>query len=559
MLLELTIQDFALINNLKISFGPGLNALTGETGAGKSIIVQAIQLVLGGRGGPHLVRTGKVEAKIEACFECPEGSRIAQKLAEMGIDGNGDLIIRRTICRTGKGRVFINGAAATLQMALHLAGELVSIAGQHEYQLLLRPKNHLFLLDAFGGLQYLRHGMEKKYQMWQELRDRHRQMLDQQTARAARRELLAFQLQEIKKANLRAGEEEEIMQEKSLLASAEKLREWAQRIHHLLYASSGAVIENLSEARALGRSLTEIDSSLSPLVEALDSAFFQVEDVSLSLQGYLQKTDSDPRRLEAIEDRLQELSRLKKKYGGDIQHVLALCAEIEQELAGIEEMREELDALETAVASSEREVMRRALDLSVKRKTTATQLAEAACQELELLHMPRTQFVVDFRPLEKSGEDKVSESGVDDVQFLIAPNVGEELKPLACIASGGELSRITLALKSVLTERDSVETTIFDEVDTGIGGAVAEVVGQKLKDLARHHQVICITHLPQIACFADTHYRVDKLQKEDHTETIVKCLTEEQRVEEIARMLGGVEISEKTRAHAREMLERRGR
>lgn len=559
MLLELTIQDFALIDNLKISFGPGLNILSGETGAGKSIIIQAIQLVLGGRGGPHLVRTGKEEARIEAYFEYPGDSRVAQKLTDMGIDKDEALIIRRTISRNGKGRVFINGTAATLQMATQLAAELISIAGQHEYQVLLRPQNHLFLLDAFGGLTYLRLGVQKDYRKWQGLREQCRQLIEQQNAAAARKEVLAFQLQEIRKANLRIGEEEELIQEKSLLASAEKLREWAQRAYDLLYASSGAAAEKLSESRTLGQSLAGIDNSLSPLVEAMDAAFFQVEDIALRLRDYLQKIDSDPRRLEALEDRLQELSRLKKKYGGDIQKILALSSEMEQELANIDGRQEELADIEASVARAEEELIRRALDLSAKRKTAASQLAEAVCRELESLHMPRTRFMVDFRSLKEEPRDILSENGIDYVQFLIAPNVGEDLKPLAQIASGGELSRITLALKSVLTERDGVETTIFDEVDAGIGGAVAEVVGRKLKDLAGHHQVICITHLPQIACFTDRHYRVDKVHKGDRTETIVKELSGEERVEEIARMLGGVKISEKTRAHAREMIERRRR
>ncbi|MDD5450697.1 MAG: DNA repair protein RecN [Desulfovibrionales bacterium] len=559
MLLELTIQDFALIANLKISFGPGLNILSGETGAGKSIIIQAIQLVLGGRGGPHLVRTGKEEARIEAYFEYPEDSRVAQKLTDMGIDRDDALIIRRTVSRTGKGRVFINGTAATLQMATQLATELISIAGQHEYQILLRPQNHLFLLDAFGGLTYLRLGVQKDYRKWQELHEQRRQLIEQQNAAAARKDLLAFQLQEIRKANLRIGEEEELIQEKSLLASAEKLREWAQRAYDLLYASSGAVTEKLSESRTLGQSLAGIDGSLAPLVESLDAAFFQVEDIALRLRDYLQKIDSDPGRLETLEDRLQELSRLKKKYDGDIQKILALSAEMEQELAGLEGRQEELAGLEASAARAEEEVIRRALDLSAKRKAAASQLAEAVCRELESLHMPRTRVMVDFSPLKKEVRDILSENGIDEVQFLIAPNIGEDLKPLAQIASGGELSRITLALKSVLTERDGVETTIFDEVDAGIGGAVAEVLGRKLGDLAGRHQVICITHLPQIACFADRHYRVDKVHKGNRSETIVKELSGEERVEEVARMLGGVEISEKTRAHAREMIERRRR
>ncbi len=559
MLLELTIQDFALIDNLKISFGPGLNILSGETGAGKSIIIQAIQLVLGSRGGPHLVRTGREEARIEAYFEYPGDSRVAQKLTDMGIDKDEALIIRRTISRTGKGRVFINGTAATLQMATQLAAELISIAGQHEYQVLLRPQNHLFLLDAFGGLTYLRLGVQKDYRKWQGLREQCRQLIEQQNAAAARKEVLAFQLQEIRKANLRIGEEEEFIQEKFLLVSAEKLREWAQHAYDLLYASSGAAAEKLGESRTLGQSLAGIDSSLSPLVEALDAAFFQIEDIALRLRDYLQKIDSDPRRLEALEDRLQELSRLKKKYGGDIQKILALSSEMEHERANIDGRQEELADLEASVARAEEGLIRRTLDLSAKRKTAASQLAEAVCRELESLHMPRTRFMVDFRSLKEEPRDILSENGIDDVQFLIAPNVGEDLKPLAQIASGGELSRITLALKSVLTERDGVETTIFDEVDAGIGGAVAEVVGRKLKDLAGRHQVICITHLPQIACFTDRHYRVDKVHKGARTETIVKELSGEERVEEIARMLGGVKISEKTRAHAREMIERRGR
>lgn len=558
MLLELNIWDFALIDSLKIRFGSGLNILSGETGAGKSIIVQAIQLVLGGRGGPHLVRSGKEEARIEAYFEYPEGSPVAQKLAEMGIEGDGALIIRRTVSRTGKGRIFVNGAAATLQMASRLAAELISIAGQHEYQVLLQPHNHLLLLDAFGGLADLRRGVQKDYQKWQDLQARYQQMLDQQSATAARKDLLLFQLQEISKANLRIGEEEELVQEKALLTSAEKRRDWAQQIHYLLYASSGSVTENLGEVRTLSRTLAGSDPSLSPVVESLDSAFFQIEDVTLHLRDYLQKIESDPKRLEALEDRWQQLSGLKKKYGGSIADILARYARIEQELSGIQGVQEGITDLKAAVADAEEKVIRQAAELSVQRKAAALHLAKVVCHELELLQMPRTRFVVDFKPAGGEAKEQLSGNGIDDIQFLMAPNVDEELKPLARIASGGELSRITLALKSVLMERGGVGTTIFDEVDAGIGGAVAEVIGQKLKDLASHYQVICITHLPQIACFADRHYRVDKVHREGRTQTVVKELPMKERVEEIARMLGGIKVSEKTRAHAQEMMQRRG-
>ncbi len=556
MLVELTIRNFAVIENLTIRFGSGLNVLSGETGAGKSVIIQTLQLVLGNRGGPPLIRTGSEEATVDAYIELPDKERLSAKIADMGIDVSEGVAVRRMISRTGRGRTFINGTPATLQMASRLAGELISIAGQHEYQILLRPQNHLLLLDAYGGLSATRTVLQGRYRDWQTVLQRYKDLLDRQTSELARRELLAYQLEEITSANLRPGEEEELIEERSVLSSSEKRRDLARGAFDLLYAAGASVTERLDESRALCRGLAEIDKAVSTILDSLDSASYQVEDAAFRLRAYVQGIHGDRNRLQVIEERLYELSRLKKKYVTDVQGICALRSEIADQLKMLETAEEELTDLQVAMDKAEGEVLKMASELSSERRVAAEHLAEAVCQALDSLHMRGTRFAVDFKAPQQAVASVLSENGIDGVQFLIAPNAGEALKPLAQIASGGELSRITLALRSLLTQRDEIGTLIFDEVDAGIGGGVAEVVGRKLKELARDHQVVCITHLPQIACLADTHYLVTKESDKELTAITVRTLTHDERVEEIARMLGGLEISEKTRAHAREMIDR---
>ncbi|MFH1147278.1 MAG: DNA repair protein RecN [Pseudomonadota bacterium] len=556
MLAEISIHNFAVISEAKVQFGKGLNILSGETGAGKSVIIQALQLVMGAKGGPHLIRTGREESIVDAYFEYGENTKLSARLLEMGVDPDEALCIRRIIPRTGRGRVFINGTPVPLTMVSQIAGDLISVAGQHEYQVLLRPQNHLLLLDAYGGISHEREVFKKSYLELQALRDEYSQRQSEQKAFSARKELLSFQIEELLKADLQVGEEERLLEEKSLLNSAEKLHEWAGSSYDMLYAAPGSITERLSQTRSLCRLLAQIDNSLSSSVDSLDAAFFQIEDVAIRLRDYADKVHSDPRRLDAVEERLESLSRLKKKYGRDIPALCGLREELERQLRKTDSLADELSGMEASMADLEREVLCRAQDLSGKRTIAAKDLARSITAALEGLHMRGTRFAVDFKAQTGDCRAALSEYGMDCVEFLISPNAGEELKPLAQIASGGELSRITLVLKSFLSERDKIETMIFDEIDTGIGGATAEVVGQKLRDLAEGCQVICITHLPQIACLASRHFRVAKKSYVGHSEIQVRELTEEERVEEVARMLGGVDISEKTRAAAREMIER---
>lgn len=555
MLTELRIRNFALIEDMKLDFGPGLSIISGETGAGKSIIVQAIQLVLGSKGGSHLIRTGAGEARVEAFFDCCSEGGLAKKLEDLGIDAVEGIIVVRTLSRSGKNRVFANGLPTTLNIATQIAGEIISIAGQHEYQSLMRPQNHLLMLDSFGGLIECRESMAEAYRKWQFLVREHNRRVELQASELEKKELMVFQLAEIEKADLKVQEEEELQAEKAVLASAERLKEWSADSYGLLYASSGAVMDNLSQARNAIRSISSVDKNMTPVLESVDTAYFQIEDASLRLRDYLNKIVVDPRRLEFIEERLQQISRLKKKYGSDVEGICLLGEKLRETMKRLDEGQEETAGLESSIAEARREMIALAESLSKKRRATAEQLSGRVSKALESLHMPRTEFVVEFRTGD-NGSQTVSEYGVDLVQFLISPNPGEMPKPLSQIASGGELSRITLVLKSLLTYGERVESVIFDEIDSGISGAVAEVVGLKLKELSRGQQVISITHLPQIACFADRHYRVTKEQTEKHTEIRVEELQKENRVEEIARMLGGVKISDTTRAHAREMIAR---
>lgn len=556
MLAEISIRNFAIINKAKIQFGEGLNVLSGETGAGKSIIIQALQLVMGAKGGPHLIRTGSEESIIDAYFECGKNTQVSARLLEMGIDPDEALCVRRIIPRSGKGRVFINGIPVPLTMVAQIAGELISVAGQHEYQILLRPQNHLFLLDAYGGLLQARELFKENYSELQKLRGEYSRKQNDQDALSAKKELLLFQKEELLKASLQVGEEERLLEERSLLSSAEKLREGAGSTYDILYAAPGSTTEKLSQARSLCRSLAQIDNSLFSSADSLDAAFFQIEDIAIRLRDYGDKIHSDPQRLEAIEERLEHLSRLKKKYSRDIPSLCSLHDEIEKQLEKTDSLSEALSGMEASIAELEREVLRQARDLSRKRRIAAEDLAGSITKALDALHMRGTRFSVDFKAQTGDSGTFLSEYGLDCVEFFIAPNAGEKLKPLAQIASGGELSRITLVLKSFLSERDKIETMIFDEIDTGIGGATAEVVGQKLRELSDGCQVICITHLPQIACLANRHFRVEKKSYAEHSEVQARELIQEERIEEVARMLGGVDISEKTRAAAREMIER---
>jgi len=556
MLTDLYISNLAIVDKLHVQFGPGFNVLTGETGAGKSILVDAISLLLGGKGSAEMIRTGQDEATIEGFFELKEIANLPF-LRKWPLEISEGLAIKRLIHRSGKSRAFLNGQAITLHMLSELGEELMHIYGQHEHQHFLNPERHLEILDRSGGLWALRQEYQELYEEWKKKSAELGELESKEKQRAERLELLNFQEQEIARAKLKPprpgepNEEQELLQERARLVHAEKLFSFAQQGVDLLYAERGSAVERLQITWQRLKEALKIDETLAPLAAALESTLFQVEDIVSALRSYAEKIVFDPKLLEEISFRLDEIQRLKKKYGPTFEDVWRYKEKIEIEKRNLEDGAEQISNLQKKVGELAAGAYLRAKELSAKRKKVAKELSTKVKEELATLGMNKVRFHIE---VQENPQEKLEEEGLDRVEFLISPNPGEELRPLIKIASGGELSRIMLAMKRILAEDYGVESLVFDEVDAGIGGGMAEVVGRKLKEISQEHQVFCITHLPQIASLADAHYKVSK--KIQGGRTVVECqlLREKEREEEIARMLGGVQITEKTLAHAREML-----
>ena len=566
MLRELRVKNFAIIDTLNLSFSEGLNILTGETGAGKSIIVGALALLLGGKASPEMVRASEESAAVEALFDGGKHNPIVDKLRGWGIAAGESVLLKRVIARRGKGKAFINGDMATLQMLNRLAMELISISGQHEHQTLLAVDTHLDILDAFGNLHPLRNRVEQGYRNLLKLYRKRQELEQDEKGKAQKIEFLRFQIKEIEDARIGKGEEEELREEKTILSNAQKLVELTQSAYDTIYHNQHSVLERLRASLASVREVVAIDRSAAPIFATLESALYQIEDAAHSLKDYTDKIDFAPDRLETVEMRLEEIYKLKKKYGESQEKILLFLAQAQAELERIESNTAELQQIERELQQIEKETLHLAMDLSHRRSAAASQLSERVRDELVSLGMKRALFSVRLsrvRGEEKAhaggivplGDCTLNERGVDEVEFFFGPNPGEGVKPLAGIASGGELSRIILALKTIVALTTGAATLIFDEVDSGIGGATAEVVGRKLKEISRWQQTICITHLPQIASFADLHQTIAKQLHKGRTTTLVKQLASpHEREEEVARMLGGTTITAKTREHAREML-----
>jgi DNA repair protein RecN (Recombination protein N) len=554
MLQELRIKNFAIIDELDLSFSKGFNILTGETGAGKSIILSAVQLLLGDRASEELIRSSEEEASVEALFDISQNHEVKGRIQEKGqrLSGaeEGDsLLVRRVISRSGRGKAFINGNFATLGMLSEIGEELLSIYGQHEHQSLQRVDTHIDILDEFGGLLDLRKEFQGLFLKFTSLSQELQRIRGEKERREKERELMAFQSKEIEKAGIRVGEEETLKEEKRVLAHAKKLTDFAGASEEVLYSTEGSAIERIQSVLHQGKEMAAIDPSLSPVFKNLDGALIQLEEVALALRDYSKRIEVNPGRLEEIENRLEEIDRLKRKYGSTEADILRFKEKVDETLNSFTLDQERLSQLEGEIGPLREEMTQKAQKLSRERKRSASELKRSVEKELATLGMRKTTFEV------RIDDQALSYKGKDRIEFLISPNIGEEVKPLAKIASGGELSRIMLAMKRILAIIGGRQVLVFDEVDAGIGGAVAEVVGRKLRELSKHHQVICVTHLPQIACFADRHHSVKKEMRSGRTVTVVDPLEKDARVEEIARMLGGVKVTEKTRAHAQEMME----
>ncbi len=566
MLSALQIKDFAIIDELEISFSEGLNVLTGETGTGKSIIINAVNMILGDKASDDLIRTSAREGTVEALFDIGGSEALGEKLREKGFEDKGSMVVKRVISRGGKSRAFINGSLANLALLSAVGEESLNIYGQHEHQSLQRQESHIDILDEFGGLMELRSVYQDHFRRLMQVKKELGELKAYEERVSRERELMTFQLGEIESANLQPGEDLRLSEERTILTNAEKLLEHSQGAEHILYSGESSSVERLNEVLERMRELVRIDPSVSPLVQSLESAIYQVEDVAHSLRSYGQKVDVNPERLDEVEARLDEINRLKRKYGPTMSDISAFKKKVEGELRGMATSKDRAGHLELEETELEEEVLSLAKGLSEKRDTIARRLAGEVEKELADLGMGKTRFRVRINRVDKGAtreapgdlwveEFHLNVKGMDEVGFLISPNIGEALKPLSKIASGGELSRIMLAMKTILAEMGAGQSLIFDEVDAGIGGGTAEVVGRKLHALSRRHQVLCVTHLPQIACFADTHHVVSKETKGGRTITRVKRLEGDEVADEIARMLGGVRITSRTRAHAREMIE----
>lgn len=563
MLKELSIKNFAIIDDLHIRFSNGLTILSGETGAGKSIIINAVNLLLGARASTKLIRTGAQTAELEALFQCNPNSPILRSLESHGFTAAEELLIKRTVSKNDLNRIYINGSLATIGLLNELTENLASISGQHAHQGLLKEDQQLLLLDQFGGLLPLRSRLQVIYNEILPLIDTLAQFHQKQRRQTEQIELLTFQRAEILDAAVDPGEDAHLEAERSRLKNAETLYQMVNSGIEELYSSQGAVVERLTEIRKSIEKAAAIDPDLSKTAENLNDAVFALEDIVAGLGSHLKMIRFDEARLEEVEARLDRLQKLKRKYGKSLDGIVAYLASIEEELADTGNLAEKINQTAARLEAAHSEFSRLAVALSAKRMAAAETFARAVEQELAELKMAHTKFQPAFRTIAKSptaspylcvDNHLAGESGIDRVAFMFAPNVGEALKPLSAIASGGELSRIVLALKAILARMDSVETVVFDEVDAGIGGGVAEVVGKKLSSLARTHQIICITHLPQIAKFGRHHFKISKGVVKNRTRTTIVPLDDKGRVTEIARMLGGEKITRATLDHASEML-----
>jgi len=553
MLAELTIRNFAIIDALNVSFSAGLNILTGETGAGKSIIMGAVSLLLGDRASIDMIRSAEDTATVEALFHLQDGDGLRDKLAAWGMGGNEELLVRRIISRSGKNRVYINGNLANLAMLAELGESLINICGQHEHQLLLKEENHIDILDAFGENMGLRGDYEALYGRFQSLKEQRRSLEALNRRREEREDFLRFQIREIEEAELLSGEDIILAEEKAVLMNIQKLMERAATAHDILYGRERSILEELKSVIAAIGDIKKIDSRLKIKEPDLEDSYYRLEDAAYVLRDYAGELSFDGGRLEHIEDRIELIHKLKRKHGPTLAEVIKKKMDLEEELKGIVSIGDALEKIDLTMKDVYKDMEKKARDLSEARHAAAWRLKKDIEREIHALRMKAAIFEVVFKEQDKSG-DSFTPKGMDRIEFHLSANPGEIPKPLQRVASGGELSRVILAMKHVLARTGSVGTMVFDEVDSGIGGATAEIVGKKIKDVAGRHQVLCITHLPQIACFGDRHYLVTKAIAGDRTLTTVRVLSDEERIEEITRMLSGLEMTDTTRRHAREML-----
>jgi DNA repair protein RecN (Recombination protein N) len=555
MLRTLTVRDFAIIEELELVLEPGLNVITGETGAGKSILLQALDVVLGGRPDADLVRTGAEEAVVEALFtDLPAAAR--ERLAGAGLrvdEGRAEIVVRRVIARGGRTRAYVNGSLGTLALLRELAPHLLQVYGQDEHQALRRVESHRELLDAAGGLGRTLDEMRARWSRVVAARDAVARARAEGEAATERAETLRAQSAELVRANLIPGEEEALAAERGRLVHAERLAAIATGAEETIYSGEGAIVDGLGRVLASVREAVRLDASLDPTRALIESALAELQEAGSTLGRYARDLTPDATRLEAVEERLAQLARLRRKYAATIAELIRRRDDVGTELTTLDGGNEAVLELEAAVETARRAAAEWAGRLSVERRRVARDLTRSLLRELSALALDGARFDVRFVETE---DRALGPDGWDEVEFFLSTNPGEEPRSLARVASGGELSRIMLALKTLAASEDRGASLIFDEVDAGIGGAVAEVVGKKLRQLGRARQVLCITHLPLIAAFAEHHVMVTKRVADGRTLSSARPLTATERVAELARMMGGENLTREVREHAEQLLRR---
>ena len=561
MLQELNVEGYAVVAKLRIRFQPGLNLLTGETGSGKSIVVDALSLLLGARAATEVIRPGCRRARIAGVFEVTETPALTTLLSESAVElEQGELIVERDVLDNGKSRAYVNGRLVTLGFLRSLAPLLGDIHGQHEQQSLFSARMQLEMLDAFAGTADEGAKIAEIYRDWRRANERLQELQGNEQERLRLSDLYRFQHREINEAKLDPAEVEQLTQRRDVLGNLARVEENATRAYDLLYDSSVSATAQLAAAQKALEDLIALDPSLGSLKERLEDARANAEDAAFEIRSYVDRLEPDPDALATIEDRLAFIEKLKRKYGATVEEVLAYGREVGSRL-------EELQSSDTAIAETERQRQETAgqyealaKSLSERRRQAAAKLESQVEKELAQLAMEKARFEISFDEPEE-GAAGWTASGWDRVRFLVSANPGQPPRPMAQVASGGELSRITLALKSCLIStfskkqtEEAPRTLVFDEIDSGVGGRVAEALGRRLKSLSDSHQLLCVTHLPQIAGFADTHYFVEKKERKSETFASVAELSESQRVDELARMLSGAEVTAAAVKHAHQML-----
>lgn len=556
MLRELHIKNIAVIEEVTIAFGDGFHVLTGETGAGKSILIDSINMALGERTTKELIRTGTDTASVDLVFE-PDDA-VTEKLSSLGIDTEeGMLYISRQISSDGKSKCRINGRMVPLSLLKEAAAYLITIHGQNDNQSILSPKTHLHFVDVYGNYPEILEEYKNQYDKVQALTKKLAGLMTDEAEKAHRMDLLTYQIQEISDAGLKAGEEEELMERQEYLSHFEQIMENGSSAYESLYGDEEmSAYDRISDAVSRLEHIHPLDAKLDGFYQTLHGVLADLEDVTHEMKSYMDRIDFQPGELETIGDRLAQISGLKRKYGGSVENILSYLQNAREELSAIENSEAQQEALKAELAKENAVLERLAFSLSEKRKEAAISLQTRIMEELSDLDMQKMRFSVCVEQMEEEdGSPRYTSTGCDRIEFLISGNPGEALKPLAKIASGGEMSRIMLAVKSVLADGDIVKTLIFDEIDTGVSGRAAQKIAEKICMLAKNHQILCITHLAQIASMADTHFLIEKTSDAEHTRTSVIPLDTDMRKQELARIIGGVKITELTLQAAQEMLD----